>query len=88
MANENTKNPSTTQPSSPAAAAKPHAKPDAEVEAAPTKERFYLVEQDREIPRGGGSILLHKGKRISTHGYDIEQLKRHGVKLTEVPVSQ
>lgn len=80
MANENTKTPS-NQPSAPAAEAKPHAKVE-------DKERFFLVEQDREIPRGGGSILLRKGKRISTHGYDIEQLKRHGVKLTEVPAAQ
>jgi len=85
MANENTnQNPSKNQQPAPAAEAKPHAK----VEAAQDKETFYLVNEDREIPRGGGSVLLRKGKRISSHGYDIARLKAQGVKLTEVSVSQ
>jgi len=86
MANENnTKNPSQNQQQAPAAEAN---KPQAKVEAAPAGEKFFLVNEDREIPRGGGSVLLRKGKRISSHGYDIGQLKANGVKLTEVPVSQ
>jgi hypothetical protein len=49
------------------------------------KERKFLVTESAEIPRGGSSYLLRKGKTISSHGYDIEALKRQGVKLTEVP---
>lgn len=85
MANENnTKNATQNQPQAPAAEVKHQTK----VDAAPAREKFFMVNEDREIPRGGGSVLLKKGKRISSHGYDIERLKQHGVKLTEVPVSQ
>ena len=48
------------------------------------KERRFLVEETAEIPRGGSSYLLARGKTISSHGYDIAALKRHGVKLKDV----
>jgi hypothetical protein len=48
------------------------------------KEQKFLVTEDAEIPRGGSSYKLAKGKTISSHGYDIEALKRQGVKLREV----
>jgi hypothetical protein len=84
MAQDNTtKNSAPNQQQAPAGA-----QPQAKVEAAPAREMFYVVGEDREIPHGGSSILLRKGKRISSHGYDIAKLKIHGVKLTEVPVSQ
>ncbi len=50
----------------------------------PAKERKFLVEETAEIPRGGSSYVLSKGKTISSHGYDIAALKRQGVKLKEV----
>jgi hypothetical protein len=49
------------------------------------KERKFLVDETAELPRGGSSYVLSKGKTISSHGYDIAALKRQGVKLTEVP---
>lgn len=48
------------------------------------KERRFLVEESAEIPRGGSSYVLAKGKTISSFGYDIAALKRQGVKLKEV----
>jgi hypothetical protein len=50
----------------------------------PAKERRFLVEETAEIPRGGSSYVLSKGKTISSHGYDIAALKRQGVKLKDV----
>lgn len=85
MANDGNVKNATQNPQAPNAEAN---KPQAKVEAAPNKETFYVVNEDREIPRGGGSVLLRKGKRLSSHGYDIAKLKAHGVKLSEVPVSQ
>jgi hypothetical protein len=81
----NVKNETQNQSKAPSAEA---TKPPVKVEAASAKEAFYTVTEDREIPRGGGSVLLRKGKRISSHGYDIAKLKAQGVKLAEVPVSQ
>jgi len=50
----------------------------------PAREKRFLVEESAEIPRGGSSYMLAKGKTISSHGYDIAALKRQGVKLKEV----
>ena len=50
----------------------------------PARERRFLVEESAEIPRGGSSYVLSKGKTISSHGYDIAALQRQGVKLREV----
>jgi len=50
----------------------------------PPREKRFLVEESAEIPRGGSSYVLAKGKTISSHGYDIAALKRQGVKLKEV----
>jgi hypothetical protein len=50
----------------------------------PQKERKFLVEETMEIPRGGSSYVLTKGKTISSHGYDIAALKRQGAKLKDV----
>jgi hypothetical protein len=86
MANDsNVKNETQNQSKAPNAEVQ---KPQVKVEAASAKETFYTVTEDREIPRGGGSVLLRKGKRISSHGYDIAKLRAHGVKLSEVSVSQ
>ena len=79
MAQENqpTKVTNTTEPkgSQAQAAAKPEA----------PKVKQFLVKEDREIPQGGGTYLLRKGKTISSDGYDIPFLKRFGVKLEELP---
>jgi hypothetical protein len=47
------------------------------------KERRYLVKETAAIPRGGSHFTLPKGKVISSLGFDIEALKRQGVKLEE-----
>ena len=64
----------------------PQLQPQAQAQEAPqpVKERKFLVEETHELPRGGSSYLLPKGKTISSHGYDIAALKRQGVKLKEV----
>lgn len=49
-------------------------------------ERHYLVLETIEIPRGGASFLLRKGKTISSHGYDIDQLRKMGAHLEEARV--
>lgn len=48
-----------------------------------TKERLFLVLETAQIPRQGSWFTLPKGKVISSQGYDIEALKRQGVKLEE-----
>ena len=59
-------------------------KPAEAPKAQTLKEQKFLVTEDAEIPRGGSSYKLSKGKTISSMGYDIEALKRQGVKLREV----
>lgn len=49
-------------------------------------ERRYTVLETIEIPRGGASFLLRKGKTISSHGYDIDQLRKMGARLEEARV--
>lgn len=63
------------------AAAAATAKPKA---PAPQPERFFIVQETRDIPHKGGAFCLRKGKKISSKGYNIEHLKRIGVKLEEL----
>jgi len=50
------------------------------------RERRYLVLETAQIPRGGSHFTIPKGKIISSQGYDIDALKRQGVKLEEAAV--
>lgn len=61
-------------------AAQPDSKP---AQPAKARERKFLVLETAQIPRGGSHFTLPKGKVISSQGYDIEGLKRQGVKLEE-----
>ncbi len=91
MANENTKNQANQNPDEQAAAAaareeeakKAAAKQAAKPAPTHTHEKFYRVVETHEVPHGGGSYLLKKGKVISSKGYHIDHLKRIGVKLEE-----
>lgn len=57
-------------------------------EAAPApkaaRERKFRVMETMTVSRGASHYVLTAGKVISSLGYNIEQLEKHGVKLTEV----
>lgn len=59
-----------------AATAKPKA-------PAPQVERFFVVQETREVAARGGTFRLVRGKKISSKGYNIAHLQRMGVKLEE-----
>lgn len=46
-------------------------------------ERLYIVERDTQISRMGSYYTLHKGQVLSSFGYDIDDLLRLGVPITE-----
>ena len=50
----------------------------------PGGERIFLVKEEAKIARGGSCYTLPRGKRISSHGYDIKALLSQGVQLEEV----
>lgn len=63
-----------------AAAARPAA-------PAPKREnRFYKVLEDKQVPRTGGHDLLRAGKEIQSANYDVDLLRKQGVKLEEIEV--
>lgn len=51
--------------------------------------RFYVVLEDRLVPRGagagGGSFMLRKGKEISSGSYSIKALLSAGANIREIP---
>jgi hypothetical protein len=49
-----------------------------------TSERRYEVTENAEVPRGHHRFMLHRGQVVSSVGYDLEELKRAGVKLREI----
>jgi hypothetical protein len=57
-----------------------------EAPAAPkaARERKFRVMETMTVSRGASHYVLTAGKVISSLGYDIDQLEKHGVKLTEV----
>jgi hypothetical protein len=57
-----------------------------ETPAAPkgARERKFRVMETTTVSRGASHYVLTAGKTISSLGYNIEQLEKHGVKLTEV----
>lgn len=49
----------------------------------PVQERRFLVGQDIQVPRPGGTYMLRAGKVISEKHYDVEYLRSIGAQLTE-----
>ncbi len=54
-----------------------------ELAASPTVRR-YLVEAEKNISHNGIRSILRAGKEIDESNYNIEQLRKQGVKLTEI----
>jgi hypothetical protein len=51
---------------------------------ATAQERRFEVLEAMEVPRGHHRFLLPRGQVVSSHGYDVEELRRAGVKLREL----
>jgi hypothetical protein len=49
-----------------------------------SSERKFEVLETCEVPRGHHKFQLHRGQQVSSHGYDLEELRRAGVKLREI----
>lgn len=65
-------------------------KPPKKAPAAPqppaAPERWYVVLEDRQVPRpGSGMTLLRAGKEIRSGSYDVRALLASGAKLREIP---
>lgn len=83
--------PAAQAPRSPAGPRTPGKNGNAPQAAAPAAEGpsqaesgWYMVDEDIEVPRGGGKYMLRKGKPISAKNYDVEQLVNLGAKLRPI----